>query len=127
MWLIIVILLIPLTILIIRKSLKKEEDQYISTMPENERQQYLYEKEQNERELIYGKVNPELICPHCQVKGKVRVTTAISSEKNGISGAKATAAILTGGASLLVTGLSKKETKISTRAFCENCKLTWYI
>ncbi|NLX45640.1 MAG: hypothetical protein GXY71_07000 [Treponema sp.] len=101
-------------------SMKKEEDNNNPALSEEE-------KHQREINLIYGQINPELICPHCQTKGKVHISIIVNREKNGISGAKATAAILTGGASLLVTGLSKKETKMSTRAFCENCKMTWFI
>jgi len=43
--------------------------------------------------------------------------------KKGVSGAKATGAILTLGWSLLATGLSRKEE--ITQAHCENCQATW--
>jgi hypothetical protein len=66
--------------------------------------------------------NPALICPHCQVGGRC-VTKKVSCKK-GISGGKATAAVLTGGVSLLATGLSRKE--IDTEAHCKNCNSTWY-
>jgi hypothetical protein len=69
----------------------------------------------------HGKSNPQMICPHCQVKGRV-LTKAI--QKNaGVSGAKATGALLTGGVSLLATGLSRKDSLIE--AFCKNCSSTW--
>src|SRR5690348_14328204 len=42
-----------------------------------------------------------MICPQCQVRGKV-FTTKVSVKK-GISGGKATGALLTGGLSLLAT------------------------
>jgi hypothetical protein len=45
------------------------------------------------------------------------------SRKAGISGGKATGAILTGGLSLLATGLSRKERL--TEAHCDNCGSTW--
>jgi len=41
-----------------------------------------------------------------------------------VSGGEVTAAVLTGGASLLTTGLSRKEKH--TEAHCENCGNTWY-
>ncbi len=44
--------------------------------------------------------------------------------KKGISGGKATGAILTGGVSLLATGLSRKEA--ATAATCGNCKSGWH-
>lgn len=66
---------------------------------------------------------PEIICPHCQVKGNVRIQPV--KYKKGISGGKATAALLTGGVSLLATGLSRKVA--GSQAHCDNCKMTWTI
>ena len=73
------------------------------------------------QESIYGLHNWEILCPHCQVKGRVR--TMIAEEDTGISGKKATAAALTGGISILATGLSRNE-KV-TQAHCDNCGSTW--
>lgn len=70
----------------------------------------------------WGWQNMQMICPHCQSKGSVR--TKKIEQKKGISGGKATAAVLTGGASLMVTGLSRKE--IATQAHCSNCNNTWF-
>lgn len=70
-----------------------------------------------------GEINPVMICPHCQTKGQVH--TMEVTRKKGISGGKATAALLTGGLSLIGTGLSKKQ-KI-TQAHCDNCNMTWDI
>ena len=69
----------------------------------------------------YGTINPQMICPHCQTKGSVR--TKPVTKKTGISGGKATAALLTGGVSMLATGLSRKEGM--TQAHCESCNCTW--
>lgn len=66
--------------------------------------------------------NPNLVCPHCQTKGMVWVEQI--KVKKGISGGKATAALLTGGLSLLATGLSKKG--LVTKATCKNCSMTWH-
>ena len=68
-----------------------------------------------------GYRNDAMICPHCQTKGKVRAKGI--TQKAGISGAKATGAILTGGVSVLAAGLSRKEDK--TQAHCDNCGSTW--
>lgn len=68
-----------------------------------------------------GVINELMICPHCQQKGYVRTKPII--QKKGISGGKATAAVLTGGASVLLTGLSRKEA--NTQAHCDYCGQTW--
>ena len=64
---------------------------------------------------------PKVTCPHCGATGKV--ATRPVKAKKGISGGKATGALLTGGFSLLATGLSRKETV--TQAHCGNCQVTW--
>ncbi len=77
--------------------------------------------EERKARLQDGEVNPALICPHCQTKGQVRVKAI--KHKAGISGSKATAAVLTGGISMLATGLSRKE--VMTQANCSNCGSIW--
>ena len=72
--------------------------------------------------LEHGEPNPEIVCPHCQMKG--RVLTKPIKKKAGISGAKATGALLTGGVSVLATGLSRKEAV--TELHCKNCSSTWH-
>jgi hypothetical protein len=78
-------------------------------------------KEISEKSLIYGVVKPSIICPQCHKKGVVH--TNPFDKKNGISGAKATGAILTGGISLLFTGLSRTDNV--TQAHCNNCNTDW--
>jgi hypothetical protein len=68
-----------------------------------------------------GRPNRALFCPHCQATGFVRAKPIV--QKQGISGAKATGALLTGGVSMLATGLSRKENK--TQAHCDKCGSTW--
>jgi hypothetical protein len=62
-----------------------------------------------------------IVCPHCQVRG--RVHTKQVKVKRGISGGKATGAVMTLGWSVLATGLSRKEN--ATQATCKNCHSTW--
>jgi hypothetical protein len=62
-----------------------------------------------------------VICPHCGKAGGV--DTELVKMKKGISGAKATAAALTAGISILGTGLSRKEQV--TQAKCSNCGIRW--
>jgi hypothetical protein len=68
----------------------------------------------------YGTLMPQVVCPHCQTEGHVRVKQEL--QKTGVSGAKAGAALMTAGTSLLVTGLSRKENfYVKT---CTHCGLT---
>lgn len=69
----------------------------------------------------HGPISPAYICPHCQIKGGVRAI--VVKRKKGISGAKATGAVLTMGISILATGLSRKENM--THATCSNCGSIW--
>jgi hypothetical protein len=62
-----------------------------------------------------------MVCPHCQTKGSV--VTERTKMKQGISGGKATGALLTGGFSILATGLSRKQ-KV-TKARCTHCGAEW--
>jgi hypothetical protein len=66
--------------------------------------------------------NAQMICPHCQTKGNV--WTERIKMKQGISGGKATGAVLTGGLSLLAVGLSRKQ-KV-TQATCRTCASGWF-
>jgi hypothetical protein len=70
---------------------------------------------------LHGAFNRELICPHCATKGHVRTRGIVT--KKGISGGKATAAVLTAGVSVLATGLSRKEA--NTQAKCMKCTSSW--
>jgi len=72
-------------------------------------------------EIKWGKHNSAMICPHCQTKGNIYTKSV--KRKKGISGAKATGAVLTLGVSMLATGLSRKENL--TQAHCSNCDSTW--
>ena len=62
-----------------------------------------------------------LVCPHCHVKGKV--STSSVKKSKGISGGKAAGAVVTGGLSIWLTGLSRKEQL--TQAKCGACGLKW--
>ncbi len=68
-----------------------------------------------------GSKDELIVCPHCQTRG--RVTTRQVRRKKGISGGKATGALLTGGLSILATGLSRKEAVIELR--CGACGVVW--
>lgn len=68
-----------------------------------------------------GRVSEKFLCPHCGTRGAVH--TKKESRKVGVSGGKATGALLTAGLSLFVTGLSRQE-KI-TAAYCGNCEAEW--
>jgi hypothetical protein len=68
-----------------------------------------------------ARLDAQIICPQCQIRGFV--STHNITTKNGIHGGKATAALLTGGTSMLLTGLSQEEEM--TQAHCSNCGTTW--
>jgi len=69
----------------------------------------------------WGIVNPEIVCRQCQKPGRVRILPL--KRKTGISGGKVMGALVTGGVSLLATGLSRKQ--LVTQAHCDNCNSTW--
>lgn len=64
---------------------------------------------------------PNIICSHCHNRGCV-ITKRVRAKK-GVSGGKATGALLTCGISLLATGLSRMEWV--TEAKCRNCSSKW--
>lgn len=95
----------------------KAEFERVAAMTPEEREDY----QDKALTTLHGATNPQLVCPHCQTKGKVRAKSV--HQKKGISGGKATAALLTGGVSILATGLSRKEN--ATAAHCDNCNSNW--
>jgi hypothetical protein len=102
-----------------------KEKEKVALMSPDERKAYLTNKAVQQAELQassdYGSISFYILCPHCQTKGKVR--TKQIKQKVGVSGAKATGAILTGGVSLLATGLSRKQQV--TQARCGKCGSSW--
>ena len=62
-------------------------------------------------------------CPHCGTVGQVK--TKKIQQKQGISGGKATGAVLTAGFSVLATGLSRKQEV--TECKCKVCKMVWHV
>jgi hypothetical protein len=79
------------------------------------------EQNPNRRRNLMATKNAQMICPHCQTRG--HVSTERTKMKQGISGGKATGAVLTMGVSMLATGLSRKQ-KV-TKANCKNCASEW--
>ena len=68
----------------------------------------------------WGRINPNLVYPHCQAKGQVH-TKLVKLEKS-ISGGKAVGALFTGGLSHLATGLRKE---LTMWAHCNACGSAW--
>jgi hypothetical protein len=73
------------------------------------------------RKTMHAAGDSKIVCPQCQTAG--HVTTRRVKAKKGISGGKATGAVLTAGFSILATGLSRKE--LVTQAACANCRSLW--
>jgi len=108
---------------------KYEQSQLVHLTPEEGAKLEQVRKVERERKAAeatlswnYGNVSPQMICPHCQERSGVRSRAV--TRKQGVSGGKATAAVLTGGVSLLAVGLSRKEQV--TQAHCCNCDNTWF-
>ena len=98
------------------------EKKAVPKMFPEQRAQRRKEQKQAAASFEYGPLQREIVCPHCQTKGNVHTKSV--KQKKGVSGGKATAAPLTGGISMLATGLSRK--KANTQAHCSNCNITWY-
>ena len=64
-----------------------------------------------------------MACPHCGAVGQIK--TKRVKAKKGVSGGKATGAVLTAGFSILATGLSRKEEVTECR--CRACKIVWHV
>ena len=108
-------------ILFIGTKVEQAEQEKVAQMSPAERSQYREAKLDAQLAFEWGPVNPSMICPHCQEKGKTRTKHVV--QKKGISGGKAAAALVTGGLSVLATGLSRKEGL--TQAHCDACQNTW--
>jgi hypothetical protein len=107
-----------------RDELAEQERVKRAKLTEQEREELVQERAKlAEQEIIdrLGTVNSAMICPHCQTKGQVR--TISITQKKGVSGGKATAALMTCGVSMLAVGLSRKEE--ATQAHCDACNNTW--
>lgn len=70
---------------------------------------------------VNARQQAQVICPHCHNRGGV--TWREVKRKQGISGAKATGAVLTGGLSVVATGLSRKG--YVRACSCHNCGMKW--
>ena len=74
--------------------------------------------EEVERERL---AQAQIRCPHCGHVGCV--TKTLVQRKQGVSGGKATGALLTAGFSLALTGLSRKQQM--SHMTCSNCRMEW--
>lgn len=123
------VVFIPVTLVIILGVVSaKQERRAQEGMSLSQLEAHLRKREQGAQRVreqslrwAHGPLNQMILCPHCGEKGHTH--TKPVRAKKGISGAKATGAILTGGVSLLATGLSRKENR--TKAFCESCSSAW--
>lgn len=114
-------LIIVLTVAVAAIYSAVAESRRVAAMSPEARSAYLARKREAAETTLHGPVNFAMVCPHCHQKDRVR--TIPVDRKKGISGGKATAAVLTGGVSMLATGLSRKEHL--TRARCGNCLNAW--
>jgi hypothetical protein len=99
----------------------QQRNKKLSEMSPDDRIRSLEVEHARQSTQQWGPINSVMVCPHCQTAGFVRAKPIV--QKQGISGTKATGALLTGGVSMLATGLSRKENR--TQAHCDNCGSTW--
>lgn len=66
---------------------------------------------------------PAIICPHCRHTGGVKLRER--KRKTGLSGGKVVGGLLTGGISLLATGISRNAS--ATECRCSVCETTWWM
>lgn len=78
---------------------------------------------QNAKRWAATPPDPNIVCQHCGTRGVVKVRRV--NQRKGISGAKATGAVLTGGLSTAATGLSRKETV--TEMTCTKCGVVSHV
>ena len=116
-----VITVLVLVFVVVAVMLDRMEKQKIALMTPEDREKYLMQKQELNLLTQRGAVNPLMICPHCQTKGKIRTKSVVQDK--GISGGKVTAAVVTAGVSILAAGLAKKENV--TQAYCEQCNNSW--
>ena len=69
---------------------------------------------------VHADGDSKIVCPQCRTAG--HVTTRKVKAKKGISGGKATGAVLTAGISILATGLSRKE--MVTQVACATARVS---
>jgi hypothetical protein len=100
--------------------LRAKRQAYLDTMTPEEHEQ---RKQDVVSELWSGGSKEALVCPHCQSRGTV--TTKTKKVGKGVSGGKATAAILTVGVSLIGPGLSRN-VKV-TQLTCSKCHMSWSV
>jgi hypothetical protein len=96
---------------------------WFDSLTADERKAHAERYQREELERLFGRINPMLPCPHCEVRGGVRTKEVV--EGRGVSGKKLAAAALTGGWSIVFAGLSRNEKVLECH--CDNCKVSWHI
>lgn len=102
---------------IIDKNAKeKDHEMMLEKMSPDERLEYEQKKQEDIKRLIFGSINPHLICPHCQTKGTVHATKKIKE------------IVSTG----QIGGILKTNTKSTitdnyTQHHCAQCNTTWSV
>jgi hypothetical protein len=103
-----------------RKQREKWSDWQVQIAKEETRQRE--EKTEATLQAKYGKIHPDLSCPLCCEKGKVRLRSV--QHLKGIDGGKVATAVITGGVSLLAGSRLSVSEEI-THAICANCNNSW--
>ena len=118
---IIIGIILVIVIMVVAKSVHKFDKEEIDRMSPQEQEKHYAGQTTRQLEAKWGPINPSMLCPHCNEKGKIHTKSV--KRKQRIHAGKATAAVLTGESSMLGNGLSRK--KGITQAYCGNCHNTW--
>src|SRR5258708_4268591 len=93
-----VLLLVIVGLIVVAAIAAKKERDKVALMSPDDREVFKKNKALRQADryasMTYGNKNVHILCPHCQTKGQVR--TKQVEQKVGISGGKATGAVLTG-------------------------------
>jgi sensor histidine kinase regulating citrate/malate metabolism len=118
---IIIGIFLMIVIMVVAKSVRKFDKEEIARMSPQEREKRYSEQTAKQLEAKWGPINPSMVCPHCNEKGKVHTKSVKGKQR--IHAGRATAVVLTGESSMLENGLTRK--KGITQAYCGNCHNTW--
>jgi hypothetical protein len=94
---------------------RAQENTYYDELAKSEKKSE--EKRKERQDIRNGPIAPEIICPHCQAKGKVRTTQTRKTEHTRQRG-------IIGG----VLGVKTTTDKgTMTQLHCDNCDVTWNV
>jgi hypothetical protein len=102
---------------------RSKEIERVASMSAGERKEYeasqakvAREREERQNDWLYGTINKQLFCPHCQTKGFVRSQNSTKTIKTRVNSLPAKA-----------IGLGTNTKKSVTALRCDNCSMEWEV